>query len=1102
MTNQDDSAKIGDDLEHSRVAEELLSICFEATDVDAAVAQTCEENPALADKLRTVYLRMRRYGLTPDSTLEGTASLLPVDSMQPHIGPYSIRERIGEGGMGVVYRAWHDKLERDVAIKVVRPEFLHFAGKRARFEREALAIARLSHPNIVPILEVGDSDGLPWFAMEYVRGASLAEVLKCMSETPARSRDGGALRAIVTAGTLGDTKTSTDTYTHGSLFQKSWGDICIDIIAQIASALEHAHERGVLHRDLKPSNIMVTADGRAMLLDFGLARTEEEDQKLTKSTSEIGSLPYMAPELLRGDAIPNPRLDVYGLGVSFYEILTGKNPYLDTTAEKTRARVLEGNPEAPRHLNPQIPWDVETVCLTAMAPESERRYPGATAFREDLVRLQRRQPIQAKRPSLLLRMRRWQQRHPVFAAGFATALVVLTISAFVLLFRERTARDEAQRLERYATQQKELVERMLDGTRLAFARSLLAVTNPRDARRALDRISNDKRGWTWRHLTLMADMAERTIQLFPDQTIFQSDAGPSTLVATSESGRTVIVDLDTGAIRELDLGHVREPSLSLDESYFAVSGPGEFITIVETRTGAIERSFDAGGAERTPMFGSDNETLLSASRTGDFIVWKLPQDSKSAVLMTRFHAHEPHPKNDRIVALFVNHDRTEFVSHDRLRTMKRWKMDGTLLSTIETPDLPMIQAVGSSADGSLLVVAYHSFFTSRSRRIAGWDATGTRSWTFKPVNRGGAIAVHPSGDRFAFGNMAITIATVDERDIINRLVGNYASMTGLYWVSNDRLVSASRDGTCRVWNTRSPNHMSSYFAHDSSVTALTAFEDGQHLVSGARNGSLAVSVPARSEILRRIDVVDSRVQAILEIGPSEVAAAYEDGSVRLVDIEAPMRVTRTIDVADTILGMAPAAPRKLLTVDGSANVFVVDIESGSCDVTSVASADSMSWSAIAAARDKVVLGSSSGRVISAALGDVVAGKPIRPQMDIDVEGNVLHAVITESGTRAIVALEEGPIVLLDLEHGTLLRRYDGHGARPSGLAASRDGTEFFSCSWNQTVMSWHPDLEDSLFFTSAGRTMHLCLALSAREDFLAVGGLDGHVHVLWANKRQ
>ena len=322
------------------------------------------------------------------------------------LGEFRLLERLGGGGMGVVFRAEQPELGREVALKLMRPDHLYFADSRERFRREAEAVARLHHPGIVPVYAFGEESGLPYFAMELVEGRTFGEMI------------GSAQKA--------NDNMSTDEVAT-----------CARLAAQVADALEHAHARGVLHRDVKPTNVMVSATGRAMLVDFGLARTEGES-RITRSGGVTGSLPYVAPEIIRGDGPGwTERSDVYSLGVTLYELLTSVCPYLGQSAEETRRRIVEGRPDAIRRTEPRVSRELEVVCLTAMDRDANRRYASAADFARDLRNVLERRPVEARAPGLLLAIRRWVQRHPTLAASFGLVALLLAAVPLALLVQSK-----------------------------------------------------------------------------------------------------------------------------------------------------------------------------------------------------------------------------------------------------------------------------------------------------------------------------------------------------------------------------------------------------------------------------------------------------------------------------------------------------------------------------------------------------------------------------------------------------------------------------------------------------------------------------------------
>ena len=355
-----------------------------------------------------------------------------MESFPEQLGEFRLLERLGGGAMGVVYLARQASLDRRVALKLIHPEHLYFPGMRERFLREVEATARLQHPGIVSIHAYGEEQGIPYFAMERIEGCTLAEALRGLpDDRPVRDLTGEHLRRAVmrcTPGAKGDPPSATSVPLYGG----SLVETALRIVAAVAGALAHAHERGVLHRDIKPSNVMLTAHGRVLLLDFGVAAIQGQVSRLTRTGSLVGSLPYIAPEHFRGDVPASPTSDLYALGVTLYELLSLKLPFAATDFERLRDEKLSGAAPPLRAVNPAVAWDVETVCMTAMEGDPARRYASADAFAPDLANLQHLRPIAARRPGLALQARRWMQRHPALAlAGGLAALAAIVVPAAV-----------------------------------------------------------------------------------------------------------------------------------------------------------------------------------------------------------------------------------------------------------------------------------------------------------------------------------------------------------------------------------------------------------------------------------------------------------------------------------------------------------------------------------------------------------------------------------------------------------------------------------------------------------------------------------------------
>ncbi|MCC6783096.1 MAG: serine/threonine protein kinase [Planctomycetes bacterium] len=411
--------------------EDVLALALSAREEggDAALEGYLATVGALAPAVRAALAELRGCDL-----LEPVIAGLP-----PQLGDFRLREVLGAGGMGVVYLAEQVSLGREVALKVVRPELLFFEGARERFRREIEAVARLEHPAIVPILATGSADGIPYYAMPRLRGRSAESLIAALRDLDPKSLDAGCLTALLASPEAAATRSATG----GSEYWRA----VTGLVAQAAHGIAHAHRRGVLHRDLKPSNLMLTSDGRAIVLDFGLALARG-DERLTRSGATAGSPAYMAPEQLRGEPA-DERTDVYGLCATLHALLARKSPFPLADGEVLRARVLAGRRDELRRELP-MPAELRLVLECGMDVERARRHPSAEALAADLEAVLEGRPIRARRVPWPVRARRMAQRHPALGVAGVAALVFAIALPSVVLWQQRRANVELAEAARVA----------------------------------------------------------------------------------------------------------------------------------------------------------------------------------------------------------------------------------------------------------------------------------------------------------------------------------------------------------------------------------------------------------------------------------------------------------------------------------------------------------------------------------------------------------------------------------------------------------------------------------------------------------------------------
>jgi serine/threonine protein kinase/WD40 repeat protein/tetratricopeptide (TPR) repeat protein len=450
-----------------------------------SLTEYTDQYPELAEQIRDLFpalVVMEELG-SVEGPAPASGAVADKRPIPEQLGDYRILRWVGGGGMGVVYEAVQESLGRHVALKVLPGYALQSPTHLERFKREARAAARLHHTNIVPVHGLGEHAGVHYYAMQFIQGQGLDVVLKEVKRlrhqkgpsssvepepsagrgpslaqgllsghfagTGGSARENGALRepsALGPAEASSSPSASSDPEAAPTSGSASGTDLTAQpesqyfrsvarMGAQVAAGLDYAHQQGILHRDIKPSNLLLDARGTVWITDFGLAKAEGTEE-LTHTGDIVGTLLYMAPERFRGRS--DPRSDVYGLGVTLYELLTLRPAFEDSYRPRLMERVTHDDPPRPRKIDRSIPRDLETIVMKAIAKEAGRRYQTAAELGEDLERFLAGEPVRARRIGTWERGAKWVKRRPAVAALLVvSAIAALSLIAGILVYNAR-----------------------------------------------------------------------------------------------------------------------------------------------------------------------------------------------------------------------------------------------------------------------------------------------------------------------------------------------------------------------------------------------------------------------------------------------------------------------------------------------------------------------------------------------------------------------------------------------------------------------------------------------------------------------------------------